>query len=144
MDNLPLYPFLENRFNILFLNGSGVFYLYPFLVDFLNNLSLDNKHISAVYHGLQVLHFRVVCQALGLLNKCVTGLLWRVMVVPNMSKHYQKIQSTHFLMVVFQMLLRFWTIELVSLFPDLVREDDRLASFLCFGYGPNVKLSSVS
>ena len=91
MDNLPLYPFLENRFNILFLNGSGVFYLYPFLVDFLNNLSLDNKHISAVYHGLQVLHFRVVCPALGLLNKCVTGLLWRVMVVPNMSKHYQKI-----------------------------------------------------
>ena len=91
MDNLPLYPFLENRFNILFLNGSGVFYLYPFLVDFLNNLSLDNKHISAVYHGLQVLHFRVVCQALGLLNKYVTGLLWRVMVVPNMSKHYQKI-----------------------------------------------------
>ena len=42
------------------------------------------------------------------------------------------------------MLLRFWTIELVSLFPDLVREDDRLASFLYFGYGPNVKLSSVS
>ena len=27
-----------------------------------------------------------------------------------------------------------------SLFPDLVREDDRLASLLCFDYGPNVKL----
>ena len=30
MDNLPLYPFLGNRFNILFLNGAGVFYLLSF------------------------------------------------------------------------------------------------------------------
>ena len=27
-----------------------------------------------------------------------------------------------------------------SLFPDLVKEGDRLACLLCFNYGPNVKL----
>ena len=65
VDTLPPYPFLGNQFNILFLNGAGVFYLYPFLADFFNNLSLDNKLMSAVYRDLQVLHFRVACQALG-------------------------------------------------------------------------------
>ena len=65
MDTLPPYPFLGNRFNILFVSGAGVFYLYPFLADFFNNLSLDNKLMSAVYRDLQVLHFRVACQALG-------------------------------------------------------------------------------
>ena len=98
-----LYPFLGNRFNIIFLNDAGVFYLYPFLVDFLNNLSIDNKLMSAVYHELQVLHFRVACQALGLIDKYITGPFWRMMVkqkeVLDISKHYQK--GTHFLMIAF-------------------------------------------
>ena len=141
MDNLPLYSFLGNRFNILFLNGAGVFYLHPFLVEFLNNLSLDNKLMSAVYHDLQVLHFRVACQALDLIDKYVTGPPWRMMVkekeVLNMSKHYQKmyiffndcfLDATPFLE------------GRNSIFPDLVREDDRLGSLLSFDYGPNVKL----
>ena len=34
MAELPLFPFLGNRFNILFLNGAGTFYLYEKLVDF--------------------------------------------------------------------------------------------------------------
>ena len=71
MDNLPLYPFLGNRFNILFLNGAGVFYLYPFLVDFLNNLSLD-KLMSAAYHDLQVLHQRLSKKMIDLLLCCVS------------------------------------------------------------------------
>ena len=55
------------------LSGVGVFYLYPFLVEFLNNLSLDIKPMSAIYHDLQVLYFRVACQALHLIDKYVTG-----------------------------------------------------------------------
>ena len=136
-----LYPFLGNRFNIIFLNDAGVFYLYSFLVDFLNNLSLDYKLMSAVYHELQVLHFRVACQALGLIDKYITGPFWRMMVkekeVLDISKHYQKrytffndcfLDATPFLE------------GRNSLFPDLVWEDERLASLLCFNYGPNVKL----
>ena len=136
-----LYPFLGNRFNIIFLNDAGVFYLYPFLVDFLNNLSLDNKLMSAVYHDLQVLHFRVACQALGLIDKYVTGPLWRMMVkekeVLNMSKHYQKMYT--FFNDCFLDATPFLEGR-NSLFPDLVWKGERLASLLCFNYGPNVKL----
>ena len=44
----------------------------------------------------------IACQALGLIDKYVTGTLWRMMVkkmeVLNMSKHYQKMKT--FLMIV--------------------------------------------
>ena len=103
---------------------------YPFLFDFLNNLSFDNKLISAVYHDFQVLHFRVACQALGLIDKYVTGPLWRMMVkekeVLNMSKHYQKmykffndclLDATPFLEVrnsLFPELFAFWNNAMLS------------------------------
>ena len=63
MINLPLCPFLGNRFNIIFLNGAGVFYLYSYLVEFLNNVSLDNKLMSSVFYDLEVLQYKVACQA---------------------------------------------------------------------------------
>ena len=53
--NLPLYPFFGNRFNILFLNGAGVFYLYSYLVEFLNNVSLDSNLMLSVFYKLEVL-----------------------------------------------------------------------------------------
>ena len=87
--------------------------------------------MSAVFHGLQVLHFRVACQALGLIDKFVTGPLWRMMdkekEVLNMSKHYQKMYS--FFNDCFLDATPFLESR-NSLFPDLVREDDRLASSL--------------
>ena len=36
--------------------------------------------MSAVFHDLQVLPFKVACQALGLIEKLVSGPLWRMMV----------------------------------------------------------------
>ena len=55
----------------------------------------------------------------------------------NMSKHYQEMYS--FLNDFFLDATPFLEGR-NSLFPDLVREDDRLASLLCFDYEPNVKL----
>ena len=78
--NLPLYPFLGNPFNILFLNGAGAFYLYNYLIGFLDNVSLDNKLMSAAFYDLHFLAYMVACQALGLIDKLVTGPLWRTMV----------------------------------------------------------------
>ena len=75
MINLPHYPFLGNKFNILFLNGAGEFYLYSYLVEFLNNVSLDNKLMSLVFCDLEVLQYKTACQALGWIDKLVTGLL---------------------------------------------------------------------
>ena len=80
MDNLPLYLFLWNRFNILFLNGAGVFYIHVFLAEFLNILTFDKKLMSAVYDDFSVLHVTVACQALSLIDKYVTGPLWSMMV----------------------------------------------------------------
>ena len=47
---LPIYQFLGNRFNIVFLNGAGIYYLFDYLVDFFNKIELDNKLLPAVWH----------------------------------------------------------------------------------------------
>ena len=60
---------------IFFLNGVGVFYLYIYLIEF-----LDNKLMSATFYDLHVLAYKVACQALGLIDKLVAGPLWRTMV----------------------------------------------------------------
>ena len=71
---------MGNWFDIPFLNGAGVFYWFSYLEEFLQNVSLENKLMSVVFHDLQVLHFQVACQALGLIDKLVSGPLWRMMV----------------------------------------------------------------
>ena len=65
---------------IFFLNGVGVFYLYIYLIEFLDNVLLDNKLMSAAFYDLHVLAYKVACQALGLIDKLVAGPLWRTMV----------------------------------------------------------------
>ena len=86
---------MGNWFNILFLNGAGGFYLFSYLEEFLNNVSLENKLKSLVFPDLQVLTFKVACQALRLIGKLVSGPLWRMMVkekeVLSMSTHYQSV-----------------------------------------------------
>ena len=54
---------------IFFLNGVGVFYLYIYLIEFLDNVLLDNKLMSAAFYDLHVLAYKVACQALGLIDK---------------------------------------------------------------------------
>ena len=80
IDKIPLYPFLGNRFNILFLNAAGVFHLHDYLVEFFSDLSDENKLLKAVFHDLEVLAYKVGCKAFGLIHKKVTGPLWRKLV----------------------------------------------------------------
>ena len=97
MAELPLFPFLGNRFNILFLNGAGTFYLYEKLVDFFKKINLDNKLLSSVHWDLGVIAYRVGCRALGLIEKLVSGPLWKIISkekqILNMSAHYQDLLS---------------------------------------------------
>ena len=90
---LPIYQFLGNCFNIVFLNGAGIYYLFDYLVDFFNKIELDNKLLLAVHWDLKVLAYKVDCRALGLIEKQITGPLWRIMekekCVLNMLNHYQ-------------------------------------------------------
>ena len=46
---LPVYQFLGNRFNILFKNAAGVYYLFDHLVDFYDNIELENRLLVAVH-----------------------------------------------------------------------------------------------
>ena len=50
--------------------------------------------MSAVYHDLQVLHFRVGCQALSFKDKYVTGPLWRIMVKEKQAQNVKALSKT--------------------------------------------------
>ena len=93
ISDIPLYPFLGNRFNILFLNGAGIFHLYPYLEEFFSCINDENRLLKAVYNDLGVMAHKVGCKVLGLVHKQVTGPLWRKMVSENnavsMTVHYK-------------------------------------------------------
>ena len=74
-----LFPFLGNRFNILFVNAAGLYFLYDQLINFLRRIEHSNKLLDAVYCDLEVLSFKIGCMALGLIEKLITGPLWKIM-----------------------------------------------------------------
>ena len=57
--SIPLYPFLGNRFNILFLNGAGVHFRYDMLLDFFGKIELNNKLLEPVHWDLNVSAYQV-------------------------------------------------------------------------------------
>ena len=71
--SIPLFPFLGNRLNILFVNAAGVYFLYDQLLDFFQRIEHNNKLLDAVYWYLEVLSFKIGCRALGLIEKLITG-----------------------------------------------------------------------
>ena len=75
----PLAPFRGNRFNILFYDAGVVFYLSPLIKKFLLEVwQTPNKLLRAVLADVQVPEFLAGCKALGLVNKIITGPLWRI------------------------------------------------------------------
>ena len=92
---VPLAPFKGNRFNILFLNGAGTFFLHKHCQEFFDRCKDENLLLIAVYHDLSVPQFIVGCHALGIIAKIVTGPLWRNINkaghVLAMNELYQKI-----------------------------------------------------
>ena len=93
--SIPLFPFLGNRFNILFVNAAGVYFLYDQLINFFRRIEHNNKLLDAVYCDLVVLSFKIGCRALGLIEKLITGRLWKIMAhethILRMSSHYQRL-----------------------------------------------------
>ena len=74
-----LAPFKGNRFNILFYDAGVVFYLSSLITTFLTDVwQTPNKLLKAVLADVRVPEFLAGCKALGLINKIVTGPLWRV------------------------------------------------------------------
>ena len=76
MSEVSVYPFLGNWFNIIFLNGGGVYQLYDKLLDFFDKIEKDNKLLTTAYWDLQVKQYRIGCCYLGVILKLVTGTWW--------------------------------------------------------------------
>ena len=93
----PLIQFKGNRFNVLFYNAGIVYYLYEHCTDFFIEVLDENKLLSAVHHDLNEPLYIVGCRALGLINKFVTGPLWRLFVkVKNvllLNEYYQEMEK---------------------------------------------------
>eukprot|EP00112_Aurelia_sp_Birch-Aquarium-sp1_P013961 Seg299.3 transcript_id=Seg299.3/GoldUCD/mRNA.D3Y31 product="hypothetical protein" protein_id=Seg299.3/GoldUCD/D3Y31 len=77
VDSIPLAPFFGNRFNILFFNAAWTYYLKDHLEVFFERVGGDNKLLSAVRDDLQETTLMAACRALGLIDKLITGPLWR-------------------------------------------------------------------
>ena len=81
---MPLAPFKGNRFNILFHNGAGVYFLREELKAFMNEVKSANQLMKAVHADLNVQQFLAGARALGMIDKFVTTPLWKVL---EMSEH---------------------------------------------------------
>ncbi|CAG2205351.1 unnamed protein product [Mytilus edulis] len=76
---VPLASFKGNRFNILFHNAAGVYYLLNDLLAFAEEHKADNRLFTAVNADLSILSFQAGARALGIVSKMVTGPMWRFM-----------------------------------------------------------------
>ena len=97
LSSVPFITFKGNRFNILFYNGGITYYLHEHCKHFFDGVKEDNKLLKAVFHDLQVPAYISGCRALGLINKFVTGPLWRLLEsgihILDMNQHYQRMEK---------------------------------------------------
>ena len=86
IDAIPLARFVGNRFNILFVNAGGVYYLRKHMELFYDKvLGTPNRlHIAVRADLANQLHI-VGCRALGIIDKLITGPLWRVLASADVS-----------------------------------------------------------
>ena len=68
IDTLPLAAFRGNRFNIVFYDAAGIYYLHEELTSFLKSYGTANQLLTAVLADLSEPIFKSGCKALGLIN----------------------------------------------------------------------------
>ena len=76
---VPLASFTGNRFNIIFYDAAGVYYLRDHIFEFLQTQDTTNRLLRSVEADLCVPELIAGCKALGLIDKLVTGPLWRIL-----------------------------------------------------------------
>ena len=76
---IPLAHFVGNRFNILFYDAAGVYFLQDHMIQFINEVHSvqANRLLQSVRTDLTNPCYIVGCRALGLIDKIITGPLWR-------------------------------------------------------------------
>lgn len=87
ISKIPLASFVGNRFNILFYDAAGVFYLREHMSDYLRKAhgSRLNQLLQAVLSDLETDHLVTGCRALGIIDKLITGPFWRYLQLSNVS-----------------------------------------------------------
>ena len=90
----PLATFKGNRFNILFYDAEALYYIYDQVKAFFGDVwQTPNQLLRAVNEDIQVPEYAAGCKALGLVNKIITGPLWRVLEsdisILEMNSYYQ-------------------------------------------------------
>ena len=125
----PLASFRGNRFNILFYDAGAVFYISDLIMRFFREVwQTPNQLLRAVFSDIQVPEHLAGCRALGLVNKVVTGPLWRILETADISilemNEYFQILITH---------LDLWSLdssEVLSghavIFPDFPPSEDEI------------------
>lgn len=82
----PLATFRGNRFNIVFYDAGALYYISSLVKKFFIEVwQTPNQLLRAVLADIQVPEYLAGCRALGLVNKCVTGPLWRILETPRIS-----------------------------------------------------------
>ena len=95
----PLLSFRGNRFNILFYDAGALYYVSPFIEKFFTEVwQTPNQLLRAVLADVKVPEYLAGCKALGLVNKIVTGPLWRVVesqdaTILNMNEKFCHLKS---------------------------------------------------
>ena len=94
----PISKFEGNRFNIVFHNAGGLYFLHNHLRRYLQEVHhTQNKLLLSVLSDIKnPLYGQGRC-ALGIISKCVTAHLWRILEsnisMTGLSKEYQRLQS---------------------------------------------------
>lgn len=87
IERLPLARFVGNRFNILFYDAAGVYYLHSHMISYIETVhgNQANRLIQAVHNDLKNPGYIAGCRALGLIDKVITGPLWRKLTESSIS-----------------------------------------------------------
>lgn len=87
VSKVPLASFVGNRFNILFYDAAGVYFLKEHMIQYLSEFHGPqlNRLLQAVLHDLKTPHLIAGCHALGILDKVVTGPFWRYLQTSTVS-----------------------------------------------------------
>ena len=82
----PLVSFRGNRFNIVLYDAGALYYISELVVSFFNDVwQTPNQLLKAVHSDIRVPELVAGCRALGLINKTITGPLWRVLESDNVT-----------------------------------------------------------
>lgn len=75
-----LATFRGNCFSIIFYDAGALFFITPLIKDFFKHVwQTSNQLLKAVSMDLAVPEHLAGCKALGIINKVITGPLWRVL-----------------------------------------------------------------